>query len=62
MARNIAYGGCASCGFPIWVQDGSPVSCPFCSTINQPEAGGSNFNIALLALLAVAGIIILSKE
>lgn len=32
------YGSCISCGFPISVQDSSPVSCPFCETFNQPIA------------------------
>lgn len=43
------YGNCVSCNFPILVQGSNPVSCPACSTVNQP----GSISFAPLAALGV---------
>jgi hypothetical protein len=53
---------CIECGFNIRLNDMKPVSCPFCSTINQPISSTPAANWLWVGVAVILGALLLKDE
>lgn len=55
----VESGNCISCDFPIMLNGNNPVTCPMCSTINQPISFLPAVSaVAFPLVLALGGVVI----